>query len=128
MNCAENYGYFSNAVVLTFISNIILSFGSILQETDIDEANVERMKGEIKDVLSNGEMQVLQKLEFIDTVQRLGLQHHFDAEIKRALRSIHESCRSGGDDWVSEDDLYATALMFRLLRQHGYLVRQGKII
>ncbi|KAI7996735.1 hypothetical protein LOK49_LG10G02993 [Camellia lanceoleosa] len=63
----------------------------------------------------------LEKLELVDSLQRLGVSHHFEAEIKRILESIHididhkmNSCNKG--------DLYAIALKFRLLRQHRYNV------
>ncbi|KAK8517267.1 hypothetical protein V6N12_032463 [Hibiscus sabdariffa] len=42
-----------------------------------------------------------QKLPFIDAVQRLGVSYHFEKEIE------------------DDNDLYTTALRFRLLREHG---------
>ncbi|MBA0557483.1 hypothetical protein Goshw_029795, partial [Gossypium schwendimanii] len=64
----------------------------------------------------------LEKLELIDTVQRLGLSYHFGDEIKKTLRNI--SIDRSSTVASNKDNLYATALEFRLLRQHGYKVNQ----
>ncbi|KAK8358959.1 hypothetical protein V6Z12_A04G061200 [Gossypium hirsutum] len=64
----------------------------------------------------------LEKLELIDTLQRLGLSYHFDTEINRTLKNISID-RISTVSW-KKDNLYATALEFRLLRQHGYKVGQ----
>ena len=66
----------------------------------------------------------LDQLEFIDALQRLGLSYHFVDEIKSTLKSLFDENRIENTETVH--DLYATALEFRLLRQHGYKVPQGK--
>lgn len=68
-------------------------------------------------------MGALDKLEFIDAVQRLGLGYHFKTEIKDALGLIRELHSNGGGSEF--DGLYSTALLFRLLRQHGLNIQQG---
>ncbi|KAL6312510.1 hypothetical protein AAG906_033287 [Vitis piasezkii] len=65
----------------------------------------------------------LGQLELIDVLQRLGIYYHFKDEIKRILNSIYNQYNRA-EEW-QRDDLYATALKFRLLRQHGYDVPQG---
>lgn len=67
----------------------------------------------------------LDQLEFIDHLQRLGVAYHFFDEIERALKKIH-SDDTNNDKW--ERNLHATALRFRLLREHGYDVSQGNNI
>ncbi|KDP32236.1 hypothetical protein JCGZ_13843 [Jatropha curcas] len=62
-------------------------------------------------------MEPLAKLELIDEVQRLGLKYHFEMETKNALNVVYSNTNNG---WPYDDDLYATALRFRLFRQHGY--------
>ncbi|GAB2227624.1 hypothetical protein Droror1_Dr00009450 [Drosera rotundifolia] len=58
------------------------------------------------------------KLNLIDAVQRLGLSYHFEEEINEILEHIFVH----GDNSIGDSDLHQTALMFRLLRQHGYRV------
>ncbi|MBA0634787.1 hypothetical protein Godav_029090, partial [Gossypium davidsonii] len=64
----------------------------------------------------------LEKLELIDTLQRLGLSYHFEAEINKSSKNTSTD-RISTVAW-KRDNLYATALEFRLLRQHGYKVDQ----
>ncbi|XP_031128850.1 (-)-alpha-terpineol synthase-like [Ipomoea triloba] len=64
-------------------------------------------------------MDPLEKLELVDLLQRLGISYHFEDEIQHVLEHIYTSFGCNGDQ-----DLYATALHFRLLRQHGYKVPQ----
>ncbi|XWS33213.1 hypothetical protein CRYUN_Cryun22dG0061500 [Craigia yunnanensis] len=79
-----------------------------------------KLIGEVRMMLDNV-VDPLEKLELIDTLQRLGVSYHFEDEIKKTLKkiSIDHSCVA----W-KKDNLYATALEFRLLRQHGYHVNQ----
>ena len=63
----------------------------------------------------------LDGLELIDDLQRLGVFYHFEGEIKRVLESIYNN-KCG--KW-NNGNLHATALKFRLLRQHGYNIPQG---
>ncbi|KAK1291475.1 hypothetical protein QJS10_CPB17g00590 [Acorus calamus] len=60
----------------------------------------------------------LLKLKLIDDLQRLGLAYHFKEEIRGALADME------GNVAYDKDDLYATALYFRLLRQYGFTVSQ----
>nr|GMC81500.1 (-)-alpha-terpineol synthase-like [Ipomoea batatas] len=64
-------------------------------------------------------MDPLEKLELVDLLQRLGVSYHFEDEIQHVLEHMYTSFGCNGDQ-----DLYATALQFRLLRQHGYKVPQ----
>ncbi|CAK9178932.1 unnamed protein product [Ilex paraguariensis] len=84
---------------------------------------VDKLKDDVK-CLINGVMDPLAKLELIDVIQRLGLKYLFETEIKKALDIIYKDSNIA---WLS-DDLFAIALRFRLLRQHGYNVPQGKYL
>ncbi|KAA8524544.1 hypothetical protein F0562_010967 [Nyssa sinensis] len=77
------------------------------------------MKDEVKRLI-NETTDPLAKLELIDAVQRLDLKDHFETEIKNGVDFVY---KNSSDAWLF-DDLYATALRFRLLRQHGYNVPQ----
>ncbi|KAL5568242.1 hypothetical protein UlMin_024817 [Ulmus minor] len=62
------------------------------------------------------------QLEHIDILQRLGLSYHFEAQVKTILEGIYN--KSCCDDKWKRNNLYATALEFRLLRQHGFWLPQ----
>lgn len=73
-------------------------------------------------MLNNEKTELLSILELIDDIQRLGLGYRFKKDIKKALDRIDMSW----DDNVKEENrLHATALRFRLFRQHGYNISQG---
>lgn len=66
-------------------------------------------------VLDTDSFDLLDKLELIDTLERLGLDHHYTKEIHELLGYVSEA----GD---SDLDLPTTSLRFYLLRKHGYHV------
>ncbi|KAK3010327.1 hypothetical protein RJ639_011735 [Escallonia herrerae] len=99
--------------------NLGITFIVVQDEKFIGQ--VDKVKEDVK-CLIDGVMEVpLAKLELIDTVQRLGLKYHFEKEIKKALDLVYNNDSNNG---YFDDSLYATALRFRLLRQHGYDVAQ----
>ncbi|KAF8377150.1 hypothetical protein HHK36_030523 [Tetracentron sinense] len=81
---------------------------------------IERLKDDVKRRFDEA-MEPLYLLELINTLQRLGVGYHFENEIKRALDTTLPIDKNNG---LEEEDLYATALHFRLLRQYGYEVSQ----
>lgn len=81
----------------------------------------DELKKEVKIMLSNRNMKQLEQLEIIDNLQRLGLCYHFEDEIYSILNNL-----SGKTS--KRDHLYAKALEFRLLRQHGFNISQGALI
>ncbi|CAA2977604.1 terpene synthase 10-like [Olea europaea subsp. europaea] len=62
------------------------------------------------------------QLNLIDDLQRLGISYHFEDEIKHILTFINRKDDKNNEPRIK--DLYATALEFRLLRQHGFNVSQ----
>jgi len=62
----------------------------------------------------------LDQLEFIDVLQRIGVSYHFNNEIRDILDNIYNKQTS-----KLKKNLHATALKFRLLRQHGYDISTG---
>ncbi|PIA50712.1 hypothetical protein AQUCO_01200141v1 [Aquilegia coerulea] len=58
-------------------------------------------------------------LELIDNIQRLGLGHIFEEDIQQVLGILKENNIA-----ETKNDLHATALRFRLLRQQGFSVSQ----
>ena len=83
---------------------------------------LEKLKGDVKMMLTQVG-KPLHQLELVDSLQRLEIYYHFQEEIKRILPSIYNNY-DRNDKWKN-GDLYATALEFRVLRQHGYHVPQG---
>ncbi|CAN4107910.1 unnamed protein product [Withania somnifera] len=71
-------------------------------------------------MMVEGSQELDAKLELIDNLQRLGVSYHFKDEIMQILGSIHEQNTAS----TTGDSLYATALKFRLLRQHGFHISQ----
>lgn len=65
----------------------------------------------------------LAMLELIDNIEKLGLAYLFEHDIVEALDLIASTHNQS-----MEKDLYATALLFTLLRQHGYTISQGTIL
>ncbi|KAI3955734.1 hypothetical protein MKW98_006094 [Papaver atlanticum] len=59
----------------------------------------------------------LSLLKLVDTIQKLGIDYHFNDEIKIALDTILYT-----KDMDIYGDLYTISLSFKLLRQHGYQV------
>ncbi|KAJ1276171.1 hypothetical protein BS78_05G193600 [Paspalum vaginatum] len=58
---------------------------------------------------------VMEKLNLVDTLQHLGIDHRFEETIATALSSIHNS-------EFSSSSLHEVAVRFRILRQHGFWV------
>ncbi|XP_041011494.1 myrcene synthase, chloroplastic-like [Juglans microcarpa x Juglans regia] len=80
---------------------------------------IEKLKGEVRTMLHKV-VDPLQQLELIDIIQRLGISYHFESDIRTILEfNIYNTNYQGGY-MCKKDNLYATALAFRLLRQHGY--------
>ncbi|XP_077217635.1 alpha-terpineol synthase, chloroplastic-like [Tasmannia lanceolata] len=86
---------------------------------EVYEKRVQKLKEEVRCLLEKVD-QPLDRLKLIDTLQCLGLGYHFKKEIKEALRIISINDKN----MLRGDSLYATALHFRLLRQHGFEVSQ----
>ncbi|KAL8149550.1 hypothetical protein AgCh_006524 [Apium graveolens] len=81
------------------------------------DARASQLKEEVR-MIFNNMVELLDQLELIDQLQRLGLDYHFHDEINRTLKNIHSGLEN--ESW--EKDLHATALEFRLLRQHGHYI------
>ncbi|XP_019072461.1 (-)-germacrene D synthase [Vitis vinifera] len=81
------------------------------------EKELEGLKEEVRNELKATAGKSSQLLNFIDSIQRLGLAYHFEREIEDALKVMYETYNLVDDD---NDDLASAALRFRLLRQEGY--------
>ncbi|KAI9083068.1 hypothetical protein K1719_034972 [Acacia pycnantha] len=95
----------------------------MFQEVD-DNMEHKVLKEKLKLVISSNDLSCSQKLNFISWVQRLGVSYHFQHEIEEALAKIHSIYSSNNNLIIThdedDDNLHSLALLFRLLRQHGY--------
>ncbi|KAL3742051.1 hypothetical protein ACJRO7_017519 [Eucalyptus globulus] len=99
---------------------------SLSSKHDLKEGIKERMEGlmeEVKRMLSEV-VDSLAKLELIDSMTKLGLSNLFENEMKEALETV-ASINNGA--FTMEEHLYASALRFRLLRQHGHIISQNEL-
>lgn len=82
----------------------------------------EKLKEEVGCMFSNTTSPVAQ-LQLIDGIDKLGLSAYFEVDTKETLENIILYMKTSS----TSKDLYATALCFRLLREHGYHASQGII-
>ncbi|XP_039166662.1 alpha-farnesene synthase [Eucalyptus grandis] len=87
------------------------------------EQRMERLMEDVKPMFPKA-VDSLAKLELIDRMRKMGLSNLFDNEMKEALETV-ASTKNGIFDM--ENHVYARALRFRLLRQHGYVVSQDEM-
>ncbi|KAG8388762.1 hypothetical protein BUALT_Bualt02G0159000 [Buddleja alternifolia] len=88
-----------------------------------EERLVEELKEEMKRELKKTSNDYMRQLKMIDAIQRLGIEYHFEEEIDEALENVFEKFH----DYCKENqDMYITALGFRLLRQHGHRFKDAK--
>ncbi|CAL9050432.1 unnamed protein product [Musa banksii] len=98
---------------------------SLTTDTKVEEDNARRMGKLTEDVKQLIYMKkgIEEQLQLIDHLQQLGVAYHFKADIKDALWTIYGSMEEV--NMLLKDNLHATALMFRLLREHGFAVSEG---
>jgi len=82
---------------------------------------VKIMKEEVKKMLLDADsFDLSDKLDCIDTLERLGLDYHYTKEIDKLMCNVFEA--------RDQDlDLLTTSYVFYLLRKHGYHISSGKI-
>ncbi|KAL2473276.1 cineole-1 [Forsythia ovata] len=80
----------------------------------------ETLKREVSCIFDE-EKDPVAKLELIDCISNLALSHYFEKDIYETLNTMVNVNNSGS---CMEDNLYRTALYFRILRQYGYAISQ----
>ncbi|KAK1368638.1 (-)-alpha-terpineol synthase [Heracleum sosnowskyi] len=99
-----------------FLQSLKTEYRTWVRGEAIDERASE-LKEEVR-LIFNNVVKPLDQLELIDQLQRLGLDYHFHDKNNCTLKNIH----TGQNNEIWEKDLHATALEFRLLRQHGHYI------
>ncbi|KAL0407834.1 UNVERIFIED_CONTAM: Viridiflorene synthase [Sesamum radiatum] len=85
-----------------------------IQVSEFYAKEVEELKEKVRSTIVADGKKLHEKLILIDTVERLGLSYHFEKEIQDQLELIFKL------ENEENNDLFITALQFRLLRQHGF--------
>jgi (-)-germacrene D synthase len=86
---------------------------------------VQKQKEEVRKIFLSSWNDIAQKLNFIDSLQRLGISYHFEREIDEALEQIHNTFTDNKEITTKEGSLHFLALAFRLLRQNGHHISSG---
>lgn len=97
----------------------------MVQEKKCYQIEAEKLKEEVVSCTFSKSDSPVALLELVDIIDKFGLSNYFQVQTKVALEKtiMHmKSCSS------KEEDLYATALCFRILREHGYHASQGNYI
>ncbi|KDP46452.1 hypothetical protein JCGZ_12935 [Jatropha curcas] len=79
---------------------------------------VEALKENVKDMLKQSTGKLIENIELINLLYRLGVSYQFRAEIEEQLSHIFIALPNIIND--NNYDLYTSALLFQVLRQHGY--------
>lgn len=112
-------GAFEPCVWGDFFVSYTPPFSQESEEQMRDRAD--RLKGQVRHMFQAGSkvINMAYTVILVDTLERLGIDHHFCEEIDVALRRLlTEELRIGS----YSDNIHIVALGFRLLRQHGFWV------
>ncbi|KAJ4780287.1 Sesquiterpene synthase [Rhynchospora pubera] len=85
-----------------------------LKPQEFVEGRIKELKEEVATTLRST-TDVVEMMNLVDTIERLGINYHFKREIEDALTYLL-------DAKLDDADLHQVALRFRLLRQHGFNV------
>ncbi|KAK4852459.1 hypothetical protein QYF36_024330 [Acer negundo] len=98
----------------------------ILEFDQIYGRQIQSMKDKVNEMLVATANDPVEEVSLINSLSRLGVSYHFQAEIEVQLKHIVKSqCNLGGDNHY---DLYTSSLLFRVLRQHGYKMSCSKYL
>ncbi|GAB4827217.1 hypothetical protein Ancab_034106, partial [Ancistrocladus abbreviatus] len=81
---------------------------------------ISALKDRVRAKLADHSITPTEKMKLIDAVERLGVAYHYEKEIEELVQQIFEAYAIS--NFEGDNDLYTTALQFRVCRQHGYKV------
>ncbi|KAL0323919.1 UNVERIFIED_CONTAM: Viridiflorene synthase [Sesamum calycinum] len=81
---------------------------------------IESLKEKVRRMIVSNNNNMAEKLNLIDSIERLGVSYHFEREIEEQILNSYNACSR-----FESDDLHTVALYFRLLRQHGHHISSG---
>ena len=88
---------------------------------------MKELKEEVRNILMDNSMDILNKTKLIDEVERLGLHYFYDNEINELLSRIFQELSRNDFDVMNDYDLHNVASQFRLFREHGYKMPSGNV-
>ncbi|XP_042446664.1 terpene synthase 10-like [Zingiber officinale] len=91
-------------------------------DEDDQAERIKLLKNQTSKLMEEKKGQLEEQLQLIDHLQQLGVAYHFKDEIKDTLRGFHASFGDIGSQL--KDNLHASALLFRLLRENGFSVSE----
>ncbi|QHN95392.1 hypothetical protein HN51_043243 [Arachis hypogaea] len=94
------------------INSVLLREKAECLESNDRKKSLEQVKKEGQEALLKKSSDPVGTMKIIDSIQELGIGHHFEEEINALLGKI---CH-----WDASQDLFATSLQFRLLRHNGW--------
>ncbi|KAL0550274.1 hypothetical protein IC582_014780 [Cucumis melo] len=92
----------------------------LVEDNVVEKQQFQEVKEEVRSMFAAVENSS-ERLSLIDSIQRLGLSHHFQEEINEVVLEHIEKFRKDNDN-DADENLYIIALQFRMLRQQGYYV------
>nr|AMT81307.1 myrcene synthase [Lilium sp. BT-2016] len=89
--------------------------------TEVHADRIDKLKEDVRRLIEE-EKELIQQLELVDSLEQLGVAYHFEEEIEKVLEILHDSMEE--TKMEIRHDIYATSLLFRLLREHGFTASQ----
>nr|XP_027082441.1 probable 5-epi-aristolochene synthase 4 [Coffea arabica] len=108
----RSFSFIRNAEIAKLMESILFSSGKAGYEMYTKE--IEVLKVEVMSMLLATGTTMMQKLDFIDKIERLGISYHFEDEIQNQLEQLFNLSTNLGRHL--EYDLSTAALQFRLFR------------
>ncbi|KAF3617321.1 5-epiaristolochene synthase [Capsicum annuum] len=100
--------------------NSFLSFSINNHVEQMYVQEIEVLKEQTRSMLLDTGRKLVETLNLIDVIERLGIAYHYEKEIDDILKkNFNDNSNFDEDDF---NDLCTCALQFRLLRQHGYKI------
>ncbi|PKU67637.1 alpha-terpineol synthase, chloroplastic-like [Dendrobium catenatum] len=97
------------------------SYIQSLPDSSLDATQInlwEKLNKEARHLIEhNKQKDIIELLEYINTLCQLGISYHFESEIKNVLTLIASSIENLSN--ILKNSLHGSALLFRLLREYG---------
>ncbi|KAG6471149.1 hypothetical protein ZIOFF_072250 [Zingiber officinale] len=104
---------------------ISISVDDVEEADEDDQAErIKLLKNQTSKLMEAKKGQLEEQLQLIDHLQQLGVAYHFKDEIKDTLRVFYASFEDIGSQL--KDNLHASSLLFRLLRENGFSVSEDE--